>query len=147
MHPRASPGRARSSWSSRDPDPFGLALADDDPLELRERSQDLQHQRARRFGRAAGKGQILLHEVDGRSLGGDLVDELLQVDQRPGEPVDRRDPDGVTVADVAQAVRPWRSRRLPPLTWSEKVRSTRPMASCCRLRFWSVVETRTYPMV
>lgn len=92
-------------------DALSLALADELALELREGAHHVQLERGHRIRMTGLEGESLLEELDARALPGvllgvlggvtgDLLDDVIEVDDRPGQAVHGRDDDMVTAADV-----------------------------------------------
>ena len=83
-------------------DPLGLAFTDQGTLELGEGSQKMQHEAAEGIGLAGSVGQALGEELDTHPTPNQVVDEVLEISQVPGQPIHRRDPEGVSLPDVVQ---------------------------------------------
>ncbi|AKF28764.1 hypothetical protein YH66_15140 [[Brevibacterium] flavum] len=62
-----------------------MALPDDGAFELSEGAENAQHQLGPRSIGFRREDQVFLDEVHARTLGGDLVNDLLQVDLRPSQ--------------------------------------------------------------
>lgn len=87
-----------------DPDAFALPFADEGALELGEGAEEIEHEPADRVVGVEAVGLLLLDEVNGSALRGDLVDDVTKIAQRPRETIHRSDSDRVAVADVQDAV-------------------------------------------
>lgn len=68
-------------------DPLGLAFTDQGPLELGEGSQKMQHEAAEGISLAGSVGQALGEELDTHPATDQVVDEVLEISQVPGQPV------------------------------------------------------------
>jgi hypothetical protein len=85
-------------------DPFSLSLPDDVPLKLSKRSQHLKQKFGERVLCAVIlEGQSLLEELHGHALGQQRVNQVLEVLQTTGKPVDGVYPERVTFSQVLNA--------------------------------------------
>ncbi|NII98447.1 hypothetical protein FHU42_001841 [Corynebacterium glutamicum] len=62
-----------------------MALPDDGAFELSEGAENAQHELGPQSIGFRREDQVFLDEVHARTLGGDLVNDLLQVDLRPSQ--------------------------------------------------------------
>ena len=95
----------------RGSDALGLALTDELALKLGKGAHHVQLERSHRIRVPGLEGQPLLEELDTRSLpgallgvlgriAGDLLDDVIEIDDRPGQAIHRRDDDMVATADM-----------------------------------------------